>query len=514
MLPIPMGAIGFALSVFVGGSLFSFFVLNLSRLVTKDQETFLLKLFKAAVVLWSVYLFLATVARFDNFISESIDVAYYHQTVWQLADFKVPRIWDTPSRFVWGDHFEPILFLFVPFYWFVKSADILMAAQALVAISGTIPLFLLIKKKFRDEWLALAVSSAYLLFGGLQMGYAYGFHPIVLFPTIFFWTYYFAETGRYRWYWLLLILCLSVKEEISFVMVAFGLYCLVTKKKKSIGLWTVAAGIFWYWLCFMVIFPAFSRVGFGHWGQYGDLGSGGLVSLGLHVLENPMLFLRTLVTPPYKIDTFAITFGSLAFLPLFYPLTWIMLIPPLLEKLLSSNIAALNGFHYSAVVWGVVTVSSIEALSFFCDRKTWLPSLVRKSGFWAGLIIFVAVAANVFSGYGPLSLGSFSLSYFSRPDHVEIAYKVIGELPKDASLSTSYQIAPHVDRQFGKVHPLPNMPDQPLEDADFVVIDFNLPLVLNTRADFITYLTRIEKSGRYEVVVNKDRVVVLRNKEV
>ncbi|KKT73420.1 MAG: hypothetical protein UW69_C0065G0006 [Microgenomates group bacterium GW2011_GWA2_44_7] len=466
--------------------------------------------FRLIIIFWGVYLLLATVARYNNFISESVDVAYYHSTVWQLSEFRVPRIWDTPDRFVWGDHFEPILLFFIPFYWIIKDATILIFLQAFLTISGMIPVFLLVKRKFKSETLALTVSLAYSVFGGLQMGYAYGFHPIVLFPAIFLWAYYFVETSQNRWYFLFLALSLMVKEEISFVIAAFGIY-LLFKRKKLVGLTTLLAGISWYWFTFNLIFPFFNPGGFGHWGQYGDLASDGLVSLVQNFINNPLLLIQTLVTPAYKVETFFITFGSFAFLPLFYPPTWIMVAPPLFEKLLSSNIAALNGFHYSAVIWVIVTVSSIEALDYWLKKILSLKRIKSQSMLTIFILSF-AILMNVYKGYRPYSLTNLNLNFLARASHVDIVYKIISSLPVNASISASYQIAPHINRPLGLIHPLPNMPDQPLENSDYVLIDFNLPLVLNTQEQLVTYLRRIEESGQYELITNQEKVVLLGRK--
>ncbi|MDP3983328.1 MAG: DUF2079 domain-containing protein, partial [bacterium] len=208
------------------------------------------KIFSTLLVLYGILLVVATLARYYNMSSESIDVSYYYSAIKQLAVFKVPRIWDIPSRYVWGDHFEPILLLFVPFYWLKPDASILMLIQTATVISGIIPLYKIVLQKFNNRNLALALSFAYLLFGGLQMGYAYGFHPIVLFPTLFFWMYYFFEKKSIAGYLVFLLLTLAIKEEAALILFAFGLYTLIFRHRLGFSLLTLSGSFLWYWLCF------------------------------------------------------------------------------------------------------------------------------------------------------------------------------------------------------------------------------------------------------------------------
>lgn len=499
--------ISYYVAITSAGIISAFFATKIKWSNTAKYKRTLLKLLQGTLVLHALYLIFITLARYYNLNSEVIDLSYYHITTWQLSEFHLPRIWDIPSRLVWGDHFEPILFLFVPFYWIIKDAVLLFFVQAIVVVSGIIPIYLITKEKLKNQFLGISLSFAYLFFGGLQMGYGYGFHPILFFPTLFFWTYYFLQKKKRGLYIFFLFLTLSVKEEVAFIVIAFGIYQFVIKKERKMSLITILMGIGWYILCFNIIFPYFSgEKGFGHLGQYGELGIGGISGLIKNIFLNPKLFLTTLITPSDKIDTFFHTLGSFSFLPFLYPPTLLFVLPSLLEKLLSSDIARLNGFHYSAAITGVIVISSIESLSYIFKKNLYRLSFLKNSYFWTVYILYIAIMANLLFGYKYFSFFSNKNTIFRWPQHIFAVYRIINLLPANASVSAQYQIAPHLRRPFLKILPAPN--DN--ENSDYVILDLHLPLVLSTEQRFKNNLLNLLHNSKYKVIYFEDEVIVFK----
>lgn len=456
----------------------------LTRIGT-DQEVcpykrnMLKKILIGITIVYGIYLFILALLRFYNFQSEAIDVSYYRVALDQFSHFQLAHIWDDPKRFVWGDHFEPILLFLIPIYWFVKSPYVLIVSQVLIVLAAAIPLFLVGKIKIKNFYLALALVWSYLLFGGLQFGYMYGFHPILFAPFFLFWTYYFFVKKNWRMYFIFLFLSLFVKEEISLTMIFSGIYLLLFKKKIKIGLATIAISTIWAFLCFKIIFPYLNPgIGFGHWGQYTSAN------------------LKTLITPAYKIETFLVSYGAFAFLPLLFPPAFIITIPAILEKLLSNNIAGLNGFHYSAVITVVVLIASIESLTVLSKQKK--IGVAARPVFWTVIIIFTAFFFHLMYGYKP---------FYQPSPHVKLIYKTIFMIPKDASISAQYQIASRISRPYGRILPAPRFP----ENADYVVLDTKMPLVLTTAEMMEKYVVEeLVGSKKYKLIAQQDGIIVWR----
>jgi uncharacterized membrane protein len=462
----------------------------------------LLIIFAGAIIFYSLFLLLMTMLNYNNMVSQSIDVQYFHVELSKLSQFTVPA-------FEWSQHFSPILFFIVPVYWIIKSPGMLMFLQAVVFISGIVPIFLIAKKYLRSRFVGLSLAFAYLAFGGTQFGIAYGFHEIMFFPTIFLWMYYFYTQRKIKFYLLFVILSLFVKEEISFIMIFWGIYLFLIKKDKVLGTITSVFGILWYILCFQIIFPTFNpQGGFIYWGQYDQSLGTGVFGLMKFVIFKPLAFLNALITPSFKIDTFFQSFGSFGFLLFLFPASFIIVLPSLLEKLLSNGIAAMNGTHYSAALAGATLVSTIESLHVIYKNKYFSKFAGNIYLFTGTLIFYLAFFFNMLYGYYAFSLipgvdrtgyplGNVIIEPSS--ENLSLLYKIIDEIPAQASISAQYQIIPHIHKPYTLIYNIPNSP----ENSDYVLVDTQLPPPVLTDTQIINnYLDGLDKNKNYKLVVN------------
>jgi len=483
---------------------------NKNSFIYKKREEIFILLFVLNVA-YAFFLFLNSVERYNSFASQAIDVPYFHYALVQLSNFKIPFIWDIPNRYVWADHISFILIFLAPIYWIAKSAAILMAIETLIVLSGAIPLYCSAKNVLKSRFLALSLVTAYLTFGGLQYGYAYGFHEIVLFPTFFFWMYYFYIKEKVWFYFAFVLLTLFIKEEVSFIMIAWGAYIAFFQKKKIYPIGTILLGIFWLFLCFYILFPYFTQgESFGYWNQYAG-GKDGIAGMLISAFADPVLFLHNLITPFHKIVTIFYTFGPFAFLPLFYPPSILIITPSLLEKIASNGFASYNGLHYSSAIAGVTLIACIETLKFQLNNRFKLLSkltILRRKEFWVILIIYSAVSSSILYGYLPLSP-----FYLFRRDPGILSYEelttlqnTIDSIPKSASISAHSIIIPHLDKPLGMVKHGP----QPNDDADYIIWDNNLPDYLYPDPVEKVMKSLIFEQKKYEIAVYKNNVILLK----
>ncbi len=413
---------------------------------------------KAVIILYALFLILISTARFIAFKSEAIDVNFFKTELWQLASFSVPK-------FAWAQHFSPFLIFLVPLFWLSKSGAWLMFVQSAAAVSGAIPLYLAAKIRLKSDFLGLALAIAYLTFGGLQFGYAYGWHEILFLPPLLFWMYYFWVCGRLKLYWLYL-------------------------KRFRLAAGTILAGTLWYLLCFQVVFPHFNPgTGFGYWDQY---------PYPVAVLKQPEEILKRLITPKYKLNTILHSFGQFAFLPFLSPATLIIVIPSLLEKLLSDNIAAYNGFHYSAAIAAVVTLSVIETLTKFTSQRV----------FFGTLIIYMAVLANILYGYHPVSPLLLNKESGLTSRQLKVLNQAIDLIPLTASVSAQYYIRSHLNQPYWQTSDGPRAD----ETADYVIVNSNLPLVMSEQEYLRPNLIKLIDEGRYEFLIYDSGTMLFKRK--
>lgn len=503
--------------IIIFGLFLAFFVdMVLRNKVKQETKKYLFIIFTICVGVYAAFLLLMTWSRYASFVSEVIDVSFFHQVVWQLSEFKVPYLWNLNQQLypAWSQHFYPILIFFAPVYWFTKDAGSLMFIQALVVISGAYPIYLIAKHYLKSRSVGLALSFAYLAFGGLQFGFAYGFHEIMLFPTLFLWAYYFYLRKKTKSYFLFILLSLMVKEEVAFILFFWSIYLLIVKRDKFFGFTTAAMSLLWYFLCFNIIFPHFNNgQDFGYWGQYGREGDIGILGIIKYLFFNPLGFFTTLVTPSIKIDTFLQTFGAFSFLLFLYPPSFIIVIPSLLEKFLSSGIAMGNGAHYSAAITAVTIVATFESFPHFYQNKLIRKITHDKNIFFSVLIFYVAFFSNIFFGYRGYSLIPYMhSSIYERglsKNNSKVLSQIINSIPDNATVSAGYQITPHINKHYKKITIWPGMSGT----EDFVIIDTELLPVLGASGDdYNKAIDKLNNNQNYQLAVNNFGVLVYRKK--
>lgn len=490
------------------GLIVSFFAVSkYTKVKDNHRKNFILLLLKSSVIIYALFILIVTYSRYANFISESVDVTYYHSAIWQMSEFRVPYIWDLKVP-VWSQHFEPVLFFIVPIYWLVKSAGLIMLIQALVIISGMIPLYMISKRLLGSRLIGLAIVFAYMSFGGLQYGIEYGFHPIMFFPTFFFWTYYFYIKRNIKFYFLFVLLTLFIKEEVAFIMFFWSIYLLIAKKEKIFSLGTMGLAIFWYFLCFKLIIPHFNHGEYGYWGQYEQTGGKGLSGIIGTLFLKPQVFFSNLVTPSFKIDTIFLSFGTFSFLTFLYPISLLMVIPSLMIKLLSSDITGVSGTHYSAALTGVITVATIESV-LFLSKKPFVRRITSHWNIFLGVLIFyVAFFANTINGYHAYSIYDIFDQKGPSDENLQVLEQVLNKIPQDATVATQYQIVPHIYK-INKVWIGPSKN----EKADIVIIDAALKPVLTNKKDLEKNIENLAKNSNYQLILNNSGVYVFQRKK-
>ena len=468
--------------------------------LTKSEAKRMWQLGMYALIFYGAALCFRAYMLFRNY-GQFIDLSYYESAVSQLASLTVPKIWDIGSP-LWSQHFEPILFLFVPWYWLRLGGSMLLVwGQAILAVSSAYFLYRIAISRGTKQGIALGITALYLTAGGLQSAYLYGFHPIALFPFFFLWAVYCYERKQYGWYAVALLITLFVKEEISFVMVFWGLWLLFGRKDRIRGALAIGLGSLWYFISFGII-AHFHHGGYEYWGQFGGGSGGGVFGIIGYALTHPFTFVGQFFDDPRKLPMVIELFASFGLLPLFAPMSLLMLVPSLLLKLLSHDISMMNSFHYSAAITPLLAVTALEGLLVLHKR---MPG-VRLGVF----CIAVAILANSYYGFAfyyrtyAFTFGSFGISDFLHTNHSRAVNRLLGKIPESASVSCEYAICSHISRPYGKKLPIPHK-----TVLDYVILDPTNPSVL---VDEATYRAFVEKEilPNYDVVDKQDGAILLK----
>lgn len=450
------------------------------------------------LMLYGALLCLRAYVVFRNY-GQFIDLSYYESAVSQLAAGMFPKIWDIGSPVI-SQHFEPILLLFVPWYWLgLGGSALLVWAQAILAVSGGYFLYRIALLRRVHKGIAVGIVALYLMAGGLQSAYLYGFHPIALFPFFFLWSVYWYERKQFRWYVTLLLASLFIKEEISFVVLFWGLWIFFGRKDRVGGLVAMALGAVWYFLSFGLI-ALVRHGGYEYWGQFGGGSERGVFGIIHFALTHPIAFVSQFFDDARKLPMVIELFASFGLLPFFAPMSLLMLVPSLLLKLLSHDISMMNSFHYSAAITPLLALSALEGLLVLRKRVQ-----AEQLGV---LCIAVAVLANIYYGFAfyyrtyAFTFGSVGIADFLQTEHSRAVDRLLAKIPADASVSCEYAICSHISRPYGKKLPIPHT-----TVLDYVLLDPTNPSVL---IDEATYRQFVETNilPHYDVIDKQDGAIL------
>jgi len=244
---------------------------------------------------------------------------------------------------------------------------------------------------------------------------------------------------------VMVLLLLTVKEDVVLILVPLGLYVAIRHNRKM-GLLTAGMAIAWFIVVFFLVQPLFSGASPGSldsWRMpFG--GFGGLI--------------ETAVLRPWEVVAYMLTTEKVKYLfqlltpVLFLPLLTarsLLILPVLFFNLISnfwyqSNIQ----YHYHSLITPVLSAMALLALEVrFRSTKA------RR------VLVVVMLLAAAFSAYmwGPIQ-GSRQPSYYPDPDHPQAvaAAEAVALIPSNAVVAAEDKFASHLtNRELIYVFPTP-----------------------------------------------------------
>lgn len=323
--------------------------------------------------------FVYLMTRQSTLNSGLLDVGIYDQAISSLAHFHGPDSpvvalpsLDSLGKSQFSDHFTPLLAVFVPLYWIHDGPSSLYFGTAVLAVLPIIPIWIFTRRA-TNKFTAYMVVLAYGASWPMQMALWFAFHEVFLAMPILAWMIERAQAGRTKQAVLISLLLLGVKDDMGFVVAAFGVY--LAAKDLSPLRWHE----FWrelrrpqrYWLLLMV------PIGFGmvelvgsviipHFGgspgrdfTYTNFGptTGAAVK---QMVTHPTQVITDLFSPGVKWQTLQWLLWPLLLLPLLSPLS-ILAVPLIVERFLSDNPLYWGmPYHYNAFVLPILFLAGVD----------------------------------------------------------------------------------------------------------------------------------------------------------
>lgn len=412
------------------------------------------RLFIIVLLIGAAFLLILSLLQ-HRALGTGYDLGIYDQTVWNLSH---GRIWQTTLVYEtngYYDHFEPILALLVPLYWFWPDVRVLLIVQAVALALGALPIYLFARYQFRvwaiGSWAALAVVVVYLAFPAMHHANLNDFHEVSLLPPLLGFALYGLLTGKQRVTWIFLALSLAVKEDFGVTFLAFGLYILVFKPegfKRRNGLLVMLAAVIWVVLVLYVLYPLATR-GMPYpfvARRYPWMGDSPQSAVKI-LLTQPWIVLPYLIQPQ-KLQFLLRLFAPLLFLPLL-GMPVVLLAFPMFIYLMLSNYEAQWSVqsYYNPPLLPILFMAFVLALQWLRRTLLKLRWPARRAEITLATLVVITIAISYYlDAPGPGSK-NFTRVRFQVNARAEAAYRIMAQVPDTASLSTIWWLVPHLSQR-------------------------------------------------------------------
>lgn len=376
-------------------------------------------------------------------------------------------------------HSSYIFYLLVPVYRLFPGAETLLTIQALLAVGGIIPFFLIAKNHgFKGMGLIL-VSMMYIFCSGIISPCNYDFHENAFLPLLLMWLLYAADRRNIPLMYIMSALVCMVKEDSPLYVICIGLFFLFEEKspKRFHGLTAAAVSAVY----FVLINKWLAEYGDGNImlsSRFGNLTiekSDGFAEIIRNVFADPAYFISLMLREESLLFFFEVML-PIMFLPFITGKIhrFILMLPFVIMNLVVGSgyqYAVKIGYQY---IFGTVCLLLFMALLNLEDMKR-----TQRKAF-----IISAASASVITAF---SLCSGQISYYTyyrdNKAHFQAIEECLATIPENASAASDNPwYVPHIaeraevyylskDYFIGESTEAETRLLKSIEDYDFYVMD-------------------------------------------
>jgi uncharacterized membrane protein len=410
-------------------------------------------------------------------------------------------------------HFSPNFFLILPFYAIYPSIVTLLILGTIALASGAWPVYLLARERLSENT-ALCFSFLYLLYHPLH-GMNYDPWSELCFAVApLLWAVYFFQKRRWGWFWICILLVLSAKEEMGFLVTFWGLYglgiAIMNRRKKDYASdrhlifnssMLIVLGIVFEFALLYYFFPWVRKgVKFMFFAdRYAYMGE----SLGQVLL--------TMITRPWIPIASILNWEKIGYLlELFFPLAFLSLpgislifpaLPTLMANLLSTFGAMHNtGMRYVAPLIPFIFASAITGLARILEKAPPEKRLEQERA-WISAAFICTLLLSLTVDMSPFSL--------LRPvecitSHQVLIHEAAKQIPDDVPVSTQIGLYQHVVRRM-------DIFCDYREGVEYIFLDRTCHWFYDKGWNQI--IPELQRKGSYDVLMDSDGVLLMRRKK-
>ena len=388
------------------------------------------------------FIAITTVARHNTFCTSTFDFGIFVQMFHSMVtDFTAVTTCERSRELShFCVHASYIYYLLAPFYAIFPEESTLLIAQAVLAMGGIIPLFLIAKNHNFKGVPLLAVNLIYVFYAGIISPCYYEFHENAFLPTLLMWLVYAVDKRKIILFYIMSVLTCIVKEDAPLYVICIALFFFFDEKKiKRLHGIIISALSSAY---FIIITNWLTENGDGQMmaaTRFGNLTidpEEGFVGIIKNVLTNPSYFFSLFVHE----DTL------LFLLKVMIPLLFLPLITKKIHRFLLiipfviMNLVIGAGYGYAAnidfqYIFGpsvfLIYMTLINAEDFKTEHRN---MLVSSSAVVSVITTFCLVSGNI--GYYE--------SYSEKTEYYQVLDDCLDTVPDDASVLSNSFYLPHI----------------------------------------------------------------------
>jgi uncharacterized membrane protein len=294
------------------------------------------------------------------------DLGKNAQSVWLISRLQEPFNTIRGLNML-GDHMSLAVFLIAPVYWVWPSPAALLTLNVVLRGVGAYFLYLAVVRKLGSRWAGFFFAAILLFnpeYGNAALDH---FYPESLASPLLILAFYLLQEERYRQFYLVSAVIMSVKEDAPLIVFAMCLYHLVfaggshylagRRRQARHAAASMAAAMAVSLLYFLVAIQVVAHFSGGTRG----LSDGNYFSGFMENRLNPSFYAARLGDPQVRAYLDSV-FGPLSWLPLLSPQVSLICLPSLLFNIVTPWPYARNiAFHYSVYVTPFLVLGVVDA---------------------------------------------------------------------------------------------------------------------------------------------------------
>lgn len=408
------------------------------------------------------------------------DYANYNFAFWDYSHFRISPLPTFRGNFL-QDHFSFTLMYFIPVYWLLNwltgTYTLIIIQTSLILVAAWYS-YKFIQLKTDNRWLTSGVLLYFFLLFGRYSAFGTDVNLAIMsacFVPVFL---YYFEIKKYIVAFVILVLSLFSRENMPlwFIFIFIVLIISHRKDKKAViySLAGIGISVVYFILLFKVFIPGIETPGIEYkLFNYSALGNGPGEAL-VHIIQHPvesvkMFFVNHLNNPEYdkvKLEFYIVYFVSGGFVLLFRPKYLIWFIPVVAQKVLNDD----------PFRWGIATYYSVEVVTLL-PLSVFLVLNEIKSIRWQNILVALSCAGALGTTiykmennnqeipwtFYKAKIKFYDKSFYKPPFDVKKVNRLLKKIPKDARVSASNVITPHL-AQRQHIYFFPTV-----KDADYIV---------------------------------------------